>query len=43
MCKSYLIANVIDCREYHDSGACEIVALNFQGTNILCLLPTWRY
>ena len=36
-CKSNLLVNVIDCTEYYVSRACEIVAVLFQGTTILCV------
>ena len=37
MCKSHLLVDVIDCTEYYVRGACEIVAVNFQDTAILCV------
>ena len=37
MCKSHLLVDVIDCTDYYVRGACEIVAVNFQGTAILCV------
>ena len=37
MHKSHLLVDVIDCTDYYVSGACEIVAINFQGTAILCV------
>ena len=37
MCKSHLLVDVIECTEYYVRGACEIVAVNFQDTAILCV------
>ena len=37
MRKSHLLVDVIDCTNYYVSGACEIVAIKFQGTAILCV------
>ena len=36
MCKSHLL-DVIDCTDCYVEGACEIVAVKFQGTTILCV------
>ena len=37
MCKSHLLVDAIDCTDYYVSGTCEIVAVNFQSTTILCV------